>query len=153
MNGCEKLKPFKHLYAVACINEKRNYELLEWPHSEDHHCWVDGMRPRLSPSLTSVNCTRKRRRRIWTRLKSVSSMRRPVSCGRSGKKSFTSIESDCCDDIEYFPYFHLSSLIKHYIYPEFSLEKTLQTTVRIYLYSELPLFGKCKWQNILIRKM
>ena len=33
-------------------------------HSEDHHCWVDGMRPRLSPSLTSVNCTRKRRRRI-----------------------------------------------------------------------------------------
>ena len=41
-NGCEKLKPIKHLYAVACINENGNYELIEWPHSEDHHCWSDG---------------------------------------------------------------------------------------------------------------
>ena len=41
-NGCEKLKPIKHLYAVACINENGNYELIEWPHSEDHHCWSVG---------------------------------------------------------------------------------------------------------------
>ena len=28
--------------AFASISENGNYELLEWPHSEDHRCWVDG---------------------------------------------------------------------------------------------------------------
>ena len=41
-NGCEKLKPAKYLSAFASINENGNYELQEWPHSEDHRCWVDG---------------------------------------------------------------------------------------------------------------
>ena len=39
-NGCERKK--KTVSAFASINENGNYELLEWPHSEDHRCWVDG---------------------------------------------------------------------------------------------------------------
>ena len=31
-----------HPRARGSINENGNYELQEWPNSEDHHCWSDG---------------------------------------------------------------------------------------------------------------
>ena len=40
-NDCET-KASKYLSAVAKIKEDGSYELIEWPRSKDHSCWVDG---------------------------------------------------------------------------------------------------------------
>ena len=40
-NGCET-QASKYLSAIAKIKEDGSYELIEWPRSKDHSCWVDG---------------------------------------------------------------------------------------------------------------